>query len=319
MTTTSSRRGVLTVTANPAIDQTVIIPNFAAGAVNRVQSEQRDAGGKGVNVASFLAGAGTPAAVTGFLGSDNAAGFEAFFAERGLSDAFVRVKGTTRTNLKIVNDRTGVITDINFPGLMPHLEDIDRLVQTVQRLAPSFAWVVISGSLPAGAPIHLYAKLVSVARECGACVALDASGEAMRLGVEALPTLIKPNIEELRELLGRPLADTDDVIDVCGAFNDRGIATVAVSMGEEGGLYAENGVFVETRPPHVPVVSTVGAGDASLAGFLIGRLSDQSLVDCAVLSTAFGAAAVTTVGPRLPSSSDIAVLARRVVARTLEH
>jgi 1-phosphofructokinase len=306
------RRGVLTITTNPAIDQTVFVPGFTAGAVNRVREERRDVGGKGINVAAFLTHAGISSGVTGFLGADNVASFEAFFGERGLADTFVRLPGRTRTNLKIVDDQIGTITDVNFPGLTPTEDDVDKLIENVRWLAPSRRWVVISGSLPAGAPSDLYARLIDIARGGGADVALDASGEAMRLGAAALPTLIKPNIEELRELSGHRGDAHFDPRHAIDALHRRGIPLVAVSMGADGGLYSDRDQLVEAKTPQVPVVSTVGAGDAALAGLLAGMISGRSFVDCVRMATAFGAAAVTTVGPRLPSNDAIAELTAKV-------
>jgi len=308
------RRGVLTVTANPALDHTVIVPHFREGAVNRVREERRDIGGKGVNVAAFLADAGVPVGVTGFLGIEDAMPFERFFAERNIADDFVRVAGTIRVNLKIVDDAGGSVTDINFPGPRLETADVDLLAATVERLARSREWVVLSGSLPPDAPTDLYARLVTAAREAGAETALDTSGEALRLGVEARPTLIKPNIDELRELLDRPVVGGSHVARAVAELHRRGIGVVIVSMGAEGGIFGEDGKIVQTRSPSVPLVSTVGAGDASLAGFLIARLAGGTLEECAVQATARGAAAVTTVGPHLPPPERVAELVRLVEA-----
>ena len=112
-----SRVAVATVTVNPAIDQTVAIANFSTGDVNRVESERCDPGGKGVNVAAFLADLGFPTAVTGLLGRENASYFEQLFAHKGIVDRFVRVPGRTRVNVKITDRVRRRVTEINFPGL----------------------------------------------------------------------------------------------------------------------------------------------------------------------------------------------------------
>ncbi len=108
---------IATVSLNPAIDQTALVPNFTAGAVNRVLREQSDAGGKGVNVASFLAHFGLAVSVTGLLGDANSEPFVRLFREKGIVDRFVRVPGLTRVNVKIVDEAQDRVTDINFPGL----------------------------------------------------------------------------------------------------------------------------------------------------------------------------------------------------------
>lgn len=113
----SASQRVATVTLNPAIDHSVGIPHFTPGAVNRVAWEQADAGGKGVNVASFLRDLGVATSATGFLGQDNAGVFEQLFARKQVADRFVRLPGRTRVNVKILDDAQQCITDINFPGL----------------------------------------------------------------------------------------------------------------------------------------------------------------------------------------------------------
>src|SRR5438105_8840919 len=121
---------VITITLNPAIDQTLGIPGFAAGAVNRVAWSQQDAGGKGVNVAALLADLGVPVAATGFLGADNPTLFENLFRQKGIEDRFVRVAGATRVGIKIVDDRmAGRTTDVNFPGLEPRAAAAEPALQ----------------------------------------------------------------------------------------------------------------------------------------------------------------------------------------------
>jgi 1-phosphofructokinase len=136
--------GIATLTLNPAIDQSVAIPDFAAGSVNRVAWEQSDPGGKGVNVASFLADLGFRVAVSGLLGRDNAGVFEQLFASKGMTDAFVRVPGKTRVNVKIIDETSQGITDINFPGpaaTPDHLAELaadDRSLARRPRLLRAF-------------------------------------------------------------------------------------------------------------------------------------------------------------------------------------
>jgi hypothetical protein len=127
---------IATLSLNPAIDQTARVPNFTAGRVNRVEWEQSDAGGKGVNVASFLADAGLPVAATGLLGSANAEPFVELFARKGIEDRCVRLPGRTRVNVKIVDAVLDQVTDINFPGLAPAPADLDRLMGAIDALCP---------------------------------------------------------------------------------------------------------------------------------------------------------------------------------------
>ena len=146
---------VATVTLNPAIDHSVGIPDFTPGSVNRVDWEQADAGGKGVNVASFLSDLGVAASASGFLGRENAAAFEHLFARKGVADHFVRLPGKTRVNVKILDEAQHRVTDINFPGLQPKAPDLAQLKTVIAQLAADHDWFVLSGSVPAGLPVDI--------------------------------------------------------------------------------------------------------------------------------------------------------------------
>ena len=293
---------VVTVTANAAVDHTVVVPGFRAGEVNRVASEVRSPGGKGVNVAAALRVLSVDVVVTGFLGAGNDELFTEFFATEGIEDRFVRVDGATRTGIKIVDD-AGTTTDLNLPGSRVSGEDVDRLVATVGELAGGAAWVALSGSLPPGAPRDLYARLTGAAHAAGAAVALDTSGAALAAGVGALPDLVKPNTEELEELVGRRLPDTAALLSAVADLQELGIARIVVSRGAAGALFVDEAEAVTARPPAVAVASTVGAGDATVAGTIAGLLRGESLDGVARLATACGATAVETVGPRLDAAA----------------
>ena len=152
---------IATVTLNPAIDQTVRADGFRLNTVNRGQAMQFDAGGKGVNVASFLADYGHATAVTGFLGQENPELFEQLFAHKRIEDHFVRIPAHTRTGVKIVDEANQQTTDINMPGLQPSPEAISALLETIERLAASCDWFALSGNLPPGAPTTIYATIIT--------------------------------------------------------------------------------------------------------------------------------------------------------------
>lgn len=294
---------VVTVTANPAVDQTVWIPGFRAGEVNRVRRQEVTAGGKGVNVAAFLAAFGVETLATGFLGTANAGLFEEFLAERGIEERFVRVHGTTRTGVKIVDEEAATTTDINFPGFdVPgdRVADLETLVATVTR--PD-GWMVLSGSLPPGAPADLYARLCTSAREAGMRVAVDTSGPPLAEAVRTIPDLLKPNREELEELTGRPLGDREALAGAARELVDAGVTTVVVSLGGEGALFVRAGEAVFAAPPRVTVASTVGAGDAMVAGTIAGTLRDLPLGEVAALATATAATKIGRVGPYLDAAA----------------
>ena len=294
---------VVTVTANPAVDQTVWIPGFRTGEVNRVRRQEVAPGGKGVNVAAFLAAFGIPTLATGFLGTTNAGLFEDFLAERGIEGRFVPVTGTTRTGVKIVDDEAGTTTDINFPGFEVTGDAVAALEATVESLRQPDSWIVLSGSLPPGAPVDLYARLGAGAGELGMRVAVDTSGPPLSEAVQCRPDLVKPNREELEELVGRTLPDREALAGAARELVERGISTVVVSLGGDGALFVRAGEAVFAAAPRVPVASTVGAGDAMVAGAITATLRDLPLSEVAALATATAATKIGRVGPHLDAAA----------------
>lgn len=287
---------VVAVALNPAIDWTVTVPGFAPGEVNRATAEHRRAAGKGVNVAAALAAYGIPVAATGFLGRGNAALFEGFFAERGIADHFVRVSGETRTGIKVVDPETRETTDINFPGAAPTAAELEEFRERLMALAEPESWVVLTGSLPPGVPAAFYRDLVAPLRAAGCHVAADASGEVLRHVVEAAPDVLKPNVHELAALSGGPLDTEAAVLEAAGALVSGGVGLAAVSRGEAGAVFMERGRAVAALPPRITIHSTVGAGDAMVAGIVAARLAGLGLADTARLATAFSVHALSGDG-----------------------
>jgi 1-phosphofructokinase len=296
---------IATLTLNPAIDQTLRIDNFRPGRVNRVQSMQSEASGKGVNVASFLVDYGYAVSVTGLLGVDNSAIFEQFFASKQIDDRFVRIPGSTRTNVKVIDEANQQTTDINMPGLHPPPEALDALTKTVTQLAPSCDWFVLSGSLPPGVPATIYATLINQLKQQGKQTLLDTSGDALRTGIQANPTIIKPNFEELQQLTGQTLEGEDEILRGARQLLNEELRLVVVSMGKEGALFVEQASALLAIPPAISVKKTFGAGDAMVAGLLAAQLQNLNLADTARLATTFSLAAITRLDYHLPNHATL--------------
>lgn len=310
-----SQRSIVTVTLNPAIDQTVSIPNFSPGEVNRVAHSQSDPGGKGVNVASFLSDVGFLVTVTGFLGLENDRIFERLFARKNIEDRFVRIAGKTRTGIKIVDPVRQETTDINFPGQTPTRSDIEQLFAILQDLTKDHTWFVLSGSIPAGVPASIYRDLVQTLQDCN--LILDTSGEGFRQAVLEGPTIIKPNIDELQDFVGHPLETQTAILLAARELMQYGIQCVVVSMGKQGAIFVEDEQAVLAIPPHVEVKSTVGAGDAMVSGIVAGKLSGLSLGDTARMATAFSVNAISRIGAQLPSTESILETMQQIAVQVL--
>lgn len=286
---------VLTVTLNPALDLTVRLPSLRLGEVNRSDSHEVHAAGKGLNVAQVLADLGHQLTVTGFLGEGNPQAFEQLFAARGFADEFVRVAGETRSNIKLA-EAGGQVTDINGPGLLVSAAQGDELLARLERLVPGHDVVVVAGSLPRGIEVQWFVELLQRLKRLGARVALDTSGAALREGLTAAPWLIKPNEDELGEARGTDLAAPQALAAEAGRLRSEGIEHVVISQGAEGvSWFSPNGAL-HAHPPKVQVVSTVGAGDSLLAGMLHGLLEGWPAERTLAHATAIAAQAVGQVG-----------------------
>ncbi|MEE1889890.1 1-phosphofructokinase [Pseudomonas carassii] len=286
---------ILTLTLNPALDITISLDRLRPGAVNRSQAQHSHAAGKGLNVAQVLADLGHSVTVGGFLGLDNLAPFEALIAWRGFADCFVRVPGETRSNIKLV-EADGQVTDINGPG--PQVDEAarDALLQRLAQLAPGHDAVVVAGSLPRGISPEWLRELLLMLKSQGLKVALDSSGEALRAGLEAAPWLVKPNTEELGEVLGQPVLDAAGQRVAAQRLLASGVEHVVVSQGEQGVTWFAAGLALHAQPSKVRIASTVGAGDSLVAGMVHGLLQAEAPAATLRRATAIAAQAVTQVG-----------------------
>jgi len=298
---------VLTVTVNPALDWTLEVPGLTVGAVNRAASASVRPGGKGVNVATALALAGHAVAATGFLGRDNERPFTDRFAALRISDHFVRLPGATRIGVKLVDPRADSTTDVNLPGLEPDAVAQAELKRRIEAIP--CAWLAIGGSLPPGFAPATLATLIAARRASGGAVALDATGAALRAGLAAGATVIKPNQSELEELIGRPLPEESDVILAARQLlaDHPALESVLASLGAEGACLISRESAVLARPPKMRVHSTVGAGDALLAGFIAARLRALDPAESLRLATGFAIATLARAagdprGQRPPES-----------------
>lgn len=303
---------IATITVNPAIDQTVKVDNFTAGAVNRSQDMRLDAGGKGVNVASFLADYGMNVSVTGFLGDENADVFVRLFNRKGILDHFVRIPGETRVNIKIMDEVNQVTTDLNNPGQVPGEYAIARLFDAVEELAKVCDIFVLSGNIQAGLPTNFYARIIQFLRTKKRVVVLDTSGESLIEALKAGPDVIKPNIHELGAVLGKELKSPEEAYQAACALLTDEIRTIVISMGGEGAIFMNSETAFIAKPPSVNIKSTVGAGDAMVAGLVAGIAKKLSLEETARLATAFSVNAVTRLGRDLPPVLELEAIKQQV-------
>ena len=307
---------ILTLTLNPALDLTVRLARLEPGEVNRSDAMLTHAAGKGVNVAQVLADLGHHVTVGGFLGADNPQAFDALIARRGFADAFIRVPGETRSNIKIA-EQDGRVTDINAPGPLVSEQAQQALLNQLMLIAPGHDAVVVAGSLPRGVSPQWFQGLLAQLKDLGLKVALDTSGAALRAGLKAGPWLIKPNTEELAEALDCPTDSVDQQAQAAARLHADGIEHVVISHGADGVNWFAPGTALQATPPKVSVASTVGAGDSLLAGMLHGLLSFDVPETTLRRATAIAAMAVTQIGFGIGDDAQLARLESGVHVRPL--
>lgn len=292
---------ILTVTPNPSLDRAFELPELARGAVLRATGDRVDPGGKGVNVSRALAAAGHQTAAVVPLGGAEGALLARLLGELDIEAAGVPVAGSTRVNVTLV-EPDGTLTKVNASG--PRLDAAagEALLEAVRARSGAARWIAACGSLPRGLGPEWYAALVALAHRAGVPVALDTSGEGLRAALRERPELVKPNAEELAEAVGRPLATVGDAVKACEELRARGAGTVLASLGAAGQLLVGAAGTHYGNARVRAVRSNVGAGDASLAGFLAaGGVGPAALT----ASVAHGAAAVGLPGSAMPTPADL--------------
>ena len=287
---------IYTVTLNPAMDKTLTVSGFEAGKVNRVKKVRTDPGGKGINVSKMLAVLNVESCAMGFLAGTTGDALEAEVKALGIRTDFIRVPGQTRTNTKITDPDSGLTTDINEPGPKLRGEHLDALRDKLEKTVRGGDTVVFSGSLPEGVPTDYYARLIPICRNRGVRTYLDTSGEALREGLKERPYMIKPNREELGELVGRKLFSVQDTVSAAREVALSSHSILCVTMGENGAIYCRNGITFYSEAPRILPECTVGAGDAALAGMIAAECDDMEPRDSLILAVACGAASAATPG-----------------------
>ncbi len=321
---------VLTITLNPAIDQTIMLKELVPGDVHRAAGYTSSAGGKGIGVSIILADLGIPTIATGWIGADNDGLFVGAFESHRIKDAMIRLPGSTRTNVKLVDTARGESTDINLPGLRLAANDRAHaeltLAERVNALTRPGDWCELAGSLPPGCDVHTWFRLAKLLVAKGVHVIIDVAGAALgellkgwanEVSPTTGPVLIKPNKQELEELVGRQLGSQAEIIAAAEQLRAGGVQRVVVSMGGEGALIIGPEGCWKGKPPKVTVATTVGAGDTLVAGTTAALLRGQPFPDAAVWGMACAAARIQRIDYGLPPVAEIEQLAAQISVEKL--
>ncbi len=296
---------IFTVTLNPALDYVVRADSFAIGQINRSASEQLFAGGKGINVSAVLKSVGADSVALGFAAGFTGDALIAMLQEQGLHCDFLRVGGFTRINVKVrsVSEKKQAgsfdafcETDLNGRGPAVSEADAENLLAKFDGLKEGDV-LVLAGSLPAGLAKDFYAQAARRAKKRGARVAVDTSGEALDEAVKAGLWLIKPNLDELRQLCGKSVSSREELAACAKDLQRKGTENILVSLGGEGAyLLSQSGQEYFVPAPKGKAVDTVGAGDSLLAGFLAKKAAGESDLEALRYGIAAGSATAFCYG-----------------------
>lgn len=282
---------ILTVTLNAAIDKRYVVEGFRTGEVNRVKECTYVPGGKGLNVSKPASIYGAEVVATGFAGGHAGAYIEDALKPFGIRSAFYHVDAESRSCINIWDEVNQVQTEFLEPGFTLTEEDFAGFEAKFRQLVQEAKVVAMSGSVPKGLDGTAYQRLVKIVKDAGIPVILDTSGKLLEMGIEAIPTMIKPNIDEIRMLTGKRCDDISEIIEAARAIHERGVKIVAVSLGADGSLaVGDDGIF-RARVPKIDAVNTVGCGDSMIAGFALGLSKGLPLEETLRFASAISAAA----------------------------
>lgn len=292
---------IYTITLNPAVDKTILVEELRKGEVNRVIDSRKDVGGKGINVSKVLDSLETKSTCTGILGEKNSEFFLDYLTKLGIYTNFHIIPAENRTNIKIVQKNNEILTDINDRGFKISRKDLEDFLSYFLFFVKENDIVVISGSLPEGIEDNIYGYIIKKLKDKKAKVILDADGKPLLEGVKATPYAIKPNIYELKRIVE---VDESDIYSVLNGgkylINNHGIKKVLISLGSEGAVYITESNSLYSRSFQIPIKSTVGAGDAMVAGFVYAMKNGMDDFDTLKIATSCGMAKVMTEGTKKP-------------------
>ena len=309
---------ILTVTANAAIDKRYVVERFGVGNVNRVKSCAANAGGKGINVSRVASILGEEVMATGFLGGHAGRFIAEHVAELGIKSEFVWCEGESRTCINVWDEIEKKQTEFLEPGFSVTPEDCDRLLKKYGEILPNCEVVTISGSTPKGAGTELYRRMIREAEAAGKPVILDTSGNLLEECLLERPTLIKPNMDEIRALTGRPLNSREGLLRAARDLHEDGVKIVVISLGGDGSLISCGEGVYDVKVPKIDTVNTVGCGDSMIAGLAVGISRGLPMEETIRLASAVSAANAMRIETGFFVKEDMEAILPKVQIRKLE-
>lgn len=295
---------IVTITLNPAVDRTLFVPNFKPNEENHTESAHMDPGGHGISVCRALRMMGTASRACGFIGGQNGRIIKDYLNSVSIPFDFVEVKGETRINIKII-DGNGGYTEINDSGFEVADSDYDRLKERISQYMTHENKAVLCGAPTRNFDIEKYAELCRFVTDRGVDLIVDTRPAYLAASLAAKPVFVKPSLSELEELLGTALKSHEDICRGAREIISRGAKNVAVSMGDDGAIFANENETLYITAPHIPVYGHVGAGSVMVAGICHGLSNNMDFESLAKYAVASATASVTEAGVVMASRRDI--------------
>ncbi|AGC68199.1 tagatose-6-phosphate kinase LacC [Thermoclostridium stercorarium subsp. stercorarium DSM 8532] len=301
---------ILTVTPNPAIDKTLYVEELKKGELNIVKNARTDPGGKGINVSKALCSYGMEQIATGFVGGANGRLFMDLLDDYVFRKDFLVISGETRINIKVIDIRTGIVTEINEPGPVILKEEAEKFTELLMKYLEECELVILSGSLPKGLPSDFYGRCIRLASGMKVRTVLDADGETLRHGCGARPFAIKPNIHEFERLTGKTFSDYKEINykeikDEIKSLHKSGIELILVSLGDKGSILSYRNKIYHAMPIPVQIKSTVASGDAMVAALAYCIINDFPPEKTARITSAAGSLTAALDGSDMAEWEDI--------------
>jgi 6-phosphofructokinase 2 len=308
---------IATVTLNPSLDRTVTVEELVMDEANRWTSLRRDPGGKGINVSRVIHELGGETVAYGFIGGIDGETLKHLLQQQAVPFDFTPIKGEIRSNFIIADLATYHQTRIDAPG--PHImrHELQKLVQKVKHISPKPDFLVFAGSVPPAVPADIYRQLIEAAKNNGIKTVLDSDNKWLKEGIKAKPNVIKPNVHEAEELLGKHLRSEAAIVKALKLLVDRGIEVAVISRGKDGLIAANGEMVLKAIPPQVEVRSTVGAGDSTIAGLVLKLNEGLAIDEACRWAVAAGTAATLTPGTELCRREDVERLLSKVKIKRL--
>jgi len=309
---------IVTLTANPAIDRTITVDRLVFEDRAYILSTTESAGGRGINSSSVLSSFGSSTLAILVSGGRNGERLEELLAVAGYPVEVVRIASEIRTNLTI-SDQQGLTVKLNEMGPTVTAEETEKLEKCVAGHLDNVSWLMLCGSVPSGLSPELYCRLIEVAGKRGVKTLLDTDGDALLQGIEAGPTLVKPNHQEAERLLNRALITRAQFLDAVARIKMMGAGSVMLSLGARGVVATDGDETLEAVPPRVDALCPIGAGDASAAAYVWADENGKPFSDRLRWAVAAGTASARLPGTTFATFEQTQAIYKGVEIRPIVH